>query len=54
MLINMLKKQLHEVNSENLKIQTQVKKRKKEKEKVEKELETLEILKVNIYNLNLI
>lgn len=46
MLINMLKKQFHEVNLENLKVQTQIKKRRKEKEKAEKELQTLEILKV--------
>ena len=45
MLVNMLKKQFHEINSENLRLQTRIKKTKKEKEKAEKECEVMKMIR---------
>ena len=45
MLINMLKKQYHEVNQENLKIKTKIKKVRKEKEKVAREVDVMKEIK---------
>ena len=45
MLINMLKKQYHEVNQENLKIKTRIKKVRKEKEKVGREVSVMQEIK---------
>lgn len=45
MLINMLKKQYHEVNRENLQMKTRIKKVRKEREKVEREVAVMRELK---------
>ena len=45
MLVNMLKKQFHEINSENLRLQTRIKKAKKEKEKAEKECDVMKMIR---------
>ena len=45
MLINMLKKQYHEVNQENLKIKTRIKKVRKEKDKVAREVNVMKEIK---------